>query len=79
MKLDLLQKWRPIEVWHKVWEIFFFIWNEMSLAACIALTSNLHVNQQQPHDVKSLLCVSNTVLYEEDGFKPKDAGENAYW
>lgn len=50
----------------------------MSLAACIALTSNLHVNQQQPPDVISLLCVSNTVLYEEDGLKPNDVGENAY-
>lgn len=50
----------------------------MSLAACIALTGNLHVNQQQPHDVKSLLCLSNTVLYEEDSLKPKDVGENTY-
>lgn len=50
----------------------------MSLAACIPRTSNLHVNQQQPHDVKSLLCVSNAVLYEEDGLKPKYVGENAY-
>lgn len=50
----------------------------MSLAACVALNSNLHVNQQQHPDLKSLLCVSNTVLSEEDCLQPKDEGENTY-
>lgn len=50
----------------------------MSLAACVALNSNLHVNQQQPHDLKNVLCVSNTVLSEEDFLQPKDRAENTY-
>lgn len=50
----------------------------MSFAACVALNSNLHVNQQQPQDLKNLLCVSNTVLSEMNCLQPKDGGEDTY-
>jgi len=50
----------------------FFSWSATSLAACVALNSNLHANQQQPHDLKSLLCVSNSVLSEEDCLQSKN-------
>lgn len=56
----------------------FFIWSEMSFAACVALNSNLHVNQQQPQHLKNLLCVSNTVLSEMNCLQPKDGGEDTY-
>lgn len=32
----------------------------------LALNSNLHVNQQQPHDQKNLLFASNTALFEKN-------------
>lgn len=43
----------------------------MGLAACVALNSNLHVNQQQPHDLKNLLCVSNAIFSEDHCLQPR--------
>lgn len=78
-KLTSYKNENPLKFAIKSEKYSFFIWSEMSLAACVALNSNLHVNLQQPQHLKSLLCVSNTVLSEEDCLQPKDGGENTYW